>query len=205
MDINWDVLIKTKIYENANELKTFCDVGANEGLFTIFFKSITDNFNNIFAFEANKYNFKTLKNNLNNECILENMAVSDHDGFETLYVDSDSSSAMSSIIKDNDFTKSGVIYNDSYQVQSCKLDSYFAGKIIDCIKIDVEGAELKVIKGALNTIKNSKLCLIECHFDDTWEEIFNILNGLDFKVLLTDEPIQLNKRPYQIYKKNIKI
>jgi hypothetical protein len=79
----------------------------------------------------------------------------------------------------------------------------------------VEGAELQVIKGGLNTLKNCKFVIIECHFEKDWQEIHDILkaNNLIFRNLVDDVPIYIGKtesRPgisengavYQIYLKN---
>jgi hypothetical protein len=50
-----------------------------------------------------------------------------------------------------------------------QLDRVFVKKkIVDLIKIDVEGYEEKVIKGGLKTLKKTKVILIEYHKDDLY-------------------------------------
>jgi hypothetical protein len=101
------------------------------------------------------------------------------------------------------------------KVKSTSLDDYFENRPIDYIKIDVEGAELKVIKGGLKTLKKCKFAVIECHFKEDWLEIYNVLmsNNLEFKNIVDDKVIYIgetvpqpgigeNGMPYQIYLKN---
>ena len=94
------------------------------------------------------------------------------------------------------------------EIQSTTLDSYFKNKKVDCIKIDVEGAELKVIRGGKKTIKGAQLVIIECHLVDDWCEIYDELAGLQmkFREISTNEEITRDFtkgprgiRPYQIY------
>lgn len=143
-----------------------------------------------------------LINEVNDICVYENIAVSDKDGIEKIYSSSSSPGEHMSNILGYD-----VGYNKmqfSSDIKSIKLDTYFEDIKVDCIKIDVEGAELKVINGGINTIKNSKFCIIECHFDEDWADIYNILvsNELVFRNLITDEIINKYSRPYQIYLQN---
>jgi hypothetical protein len=76
----------------------------------------------------------------------------------------------------------------------------------------VEGAELKVIKGGIETLKKCKLVIIECHYDEDWMDIsqFLIDNNLQFRNLLNDEVVTYGEyrpipgrssigRPYQMY------
>jgi hypothetical protein len=101
------------------------------------------------------------------------------------------------------------------KVKSTSLDIYFKNKNVDYIKIDVEGAELKVIKGGVETLKKCKLAIIECHFDEDWKEICQVINdnNLKFKNLVNDEFVDYGSyqqipgrssigRPYQMYLTN---
>ena len=69
-----------------------------------------------------------------------------------------------------------------------QLDRVFVKqKIIDLIKIDVEGYEEKVITGGLKTLKKTKVILIEYHKDDLYlnynpKEIHEKLINLNFRL-----------------------
>lgn len=197
--MDWDSIIKEKFKSNFRNDWVYCDVGSCNGVYTNFFKTL--NPKKIYSFEANLNNFNLI-NEVNDICVYENIAVSDKDGIEKIYSSSSSPGEHMSNILGYD-----VGYNKmqfSSDIKSIKLDTYFEDIKVDCIKIDVEGAELKVINGGINTIKNSKFCIIECHFDEDWADIYNILvsNELVFRNLITDETINKYSRPYQIYLQN---
>ena len=60
-----------------------------------------------------------------------------------------------------------------------RLDEFFKSKklgIIDLIKIDTEGFELKVLKSLGERIKNVKIIHFEHHFDDMIVKNYNLTN-----------------------------
>lgn len=210
---DWDNLLKIKFKENSQQGYKYCDVGACNGVVTSFFKQIAGDNGFVYAFELNPHNFENIKHLISNNCVIENLAVSDKSGTVDIYADSYySGNHVSNIIgHDTAYRKMNVIGT----INSISLDEYFNDKDIDVIKIDVEGAELKVIEGAINTFKKCKYVIIECHFKNDWDQIFNILksNNLDFKNVVDDVPIYYgdtvpksgisdNGMPYQIYLKN---
>jgi FkbM family methyltransferase len=81
---------------------------------------------------------------------------------------------------------------DFIEVNSNKLDNliYQIGNIneVNWIKIDVEGAELEVLKGATNILAKSKdiLLLIEIHNiskgRNHYQSILDLLNNYNFKI-----------------------
>lgn len=185
-DWEWNELQRQFFIENVKENWTFCDVGSCHGFFTNLFKSF--NPNQIYAFDVNK------NNPVIEGCVFERIAISDVDGYEFVY---ENGTHQSNIIGDKNSIS-------SYEIESITLDTYFKNKYLNCLKIDIEGAELKAIKGGINTIKKCDLVLIECHFEKDWNEIFSFFkeNNLDFKNLLTGDSVSLEKMPYQIYKIN---
>jgi FkbM family methyltransferase len=208
-----DNLLRIKFVENSKPNYKYCDVGACNGVITSFFKVMAGDNGFVYSFELNKYNYENIKHLNSNNCIVENLAISDKSGTVDIYSDSyNPGNHISNIIgHDTAYRKMNVIGS----INSISLDEYFNDKDIDVIKIDVEGAELKVIQGAINTLKKCKYAIIECHFKSDWEQIFNILksNNLNFKNLVDDVPIYYgdtipksgisdNGMPYQIYLKN---
>ena len=88
------------------------------------------------------------------------------------------------------------------EINSITLDELLKDeKEISLIKIDVEGAELKVLHGMKEVIKRTKSILIENHLDEIWPEIRKILiedNGFKCYNIETEESVDMNsKRPYQ--------
>lgn len=209
---DWDNLLKIKFKENTNSDGIFCDVGAASGLITSLFKEIAGDKGKVYSFEMNKNNYNSITHLASENCIIENIAVSDKSEIVNIYADNNNSHNYTSNIigYDSSHRNMNIIGN----VNSISLDEYFLDKNIDYLKIDVEGAELKVIKGAIETIKKCKYVVIECHFIEDWENIFNLLklNNLDFKNIVDDIPVYLgdtiiapginsNGMPYQIYLK----
>lgn len=76
------------------------------------------------------------------------------------------------------------------EVETELLDNIIpANTKIDFIKIDVEGAELQVLKGAVNTLKNSKPIIIFEHglgasdcYGTTPKDIFSLLTSVGYKI-----------------------
>jgi len=207
---DWDRLVSLKFEENANKGGTFCDVGACNGVITQFFKNLAGEDGMVYSFELNPFNFEVIKGFKSKKCIVENLAVSDESGLVDIYGDHSSSGNHTSNIVGHDTTFRQM--QKISEVKSISLDEYFKDIKVDFIKIDVEGAELKVMKGGLNTLKNCKFAIIECHFQEDWEEIYDFIKSknLDFKNLVDDVPVYYGATnpvpgigpmgmPYQIY------
>jgi FkbM family methyltransferase len=205
---SWDELIKNKIQHFNKNWKIFCDVGACQGEYTTFFKeqvyesisegTIAPNCGKVYSFEPNRNNYNYLLQFQDENCIIENIAVSDSIEKVNFYSEEDTPGEyMGTMLKRFD-----IEYPFKYEVKTTTLDDYFKNIDVDCIKIDVEGAENLVIRGGINTIKKSNFCIIECHWDEDWVEIFTLLtsNGMIFKDITNDQDITIEKRPYQIYK-----
>lgn len=141
---------KEKIQKNMNVL----DIGANVGYYTINLANLVGENGKIFAFEPDPSNFSILEKNikLNNfkNVILINKAVSNTLSPTTLFLNS-SNTGGHSIVETGNSTKKIV-------VTTTTLDEYFKNftDSIDLVKIDVEGAEYKVIIGGLNFFKKLK-------------------------------------------------
>jgi FkbM family methyltransferase len=210
---DWDKLVSIKFQENTKSGGVYCDVGACNGVITSFFKKLAGDNGLVYSFELNPFNFEAIRHFQSENCIVENLGISDESGYVDIYGDgTGSGNHVSNILgHDTAYRKMSVIGN----VKSVSLDEYFSDKQVDYIKIDVEGAELKVIKGGLNVLKNCKFAVIECHFASDWLDIYNTLksSGLDFRNLVDDIPIYYgdtdprpgigeNGMPYQIYLKN---
>jgi FkbM family methyltransferase len=144
----------------------FVDIGANEGLYSIYAAKKVGLSGKIFSFEPSPRERLWLKRNVQanhlvniqvlpqaladviGEAVL-NLADAEHNGQNTL----------------GTFGYQGVTCVESVQVELTTLDLLRkSGKIpkIDVIKMDVEGAEFKVLKGSVDILQNDRpLLLIE--------------------------------------------
>lgn len=177
-DPDYIVLIKSII---GNQNLTIFDIGAHRG-------ESVENFNNyfdnprIFSFEPFKESFEVLLLKLSklSNTKIYNLGFSNFNGKGTLYnyVDpkNPNLSSTNSILQLNqgDFIPN---YSDKQKVECefMKLDTFVEKnniRYIDLLKIDVQGAEYKVVEGANNSLKNNKIkcVLIEIMIADYYKE-----------------------------------
>lgn len=130
---------------------TCIDVGGNIGVYSIVFGRRTGNTGEVYVFEPVPLNIKILEancalNGIDNIHVID-AVVSDKDGTLSFSISEDA--AYSSIRPTGRKEVSGSIIK-----KSITLDSYFIGKSdhIGIVKIDTEGAELLVLKGAKNIL-----------------------------------------------------
>jgi FkbM family methyltransferase len=167
------------------------DLGGNIGLTSVYASILTGKKGKVFSFEAHPETYKILKKNLKlNKCnnvTAKNLAISDTNCKGVIYDNLDVNRGAASLIKKNKGQK-------SYQTYITTLDNIVSEngiEKVDFIKIDIEGYELKALKGFEQYLKihpKPSMC-IELSFDvnsnEAIEEIFSILtkqhNYLAFK------------------------
>lgn len=133
------------------------DVGANYGYYSILWASKNIN-NKSIAFEASPKNFNAIQNNiqinkLEHKIKLESFAISDQEGVLTFDMGPEDQTGWGGITKE--------INNENHvSVNSIPLDTYFKDieeKYIEILKIDTEGADYLVLKGATELLKQKKI------------------------------------------------
>ncbi len=159
------------IFNLASKCRTVFDIGANIGWYTLNFGKIPS-IENIYSFEPIPYTFAYLKrhvemNGINNAEIF-NLGFSNEDGVSNFYWTSEEtgSSSMRNIRERAQISE--------VKCKVVKLDSFVEGRSvkIDFIKCDVEGAELLVFQGALETLKRDKP-IIFAEMLRKWSKTFN--------------------------------
>ncbi len=161
------------------------DVGANHGSYTQSLHRLSPA-SQIHAFEPHPTTFASLNKRIAAPCItLVNMAVSDKEGTMQLYdfADSDGSTQAS-------LSQSSVEMFDpktvSHTVETTTIDDYMknaAIKTIDFLKIDTEGFDINVLRGAQQALKRRAIKVIQFEFIPsniamrvTMRDFFEILN-----------------------------
>ena len=164
----------TKLVKNEKKLVIF-DVGCYRGIFT---KSILDLIGNkkykIYLFDINKKVKKyisyllRLKNIYYNEVALSNKNGKANYNYNKFFEAAGSS--LSSLVKNEamwNFTRKLVLLSRkefvTYKVHTITLDSFVKKnkiKSIDILKIDIEGSEYELLKGAKNTLNKNKIKII---------------------------------------------
>ena len=149
------------------------DVGAHIGESVVYFNKL---FNNplIYSFEPSPKSFKILKNNNYKNNICFNYAISNITG-NTVFFENEISHT-NSLVKINslsvDSIKKQKTINSKINVKAIKLDDFIIEQKInkiDLLKVDVQGAESLIFEGSQNTLKKTKVVIVEICFFDYYE------------------------------------
>ena len=156
------------------KMKTVIDVGAWCGTWS---KAIEPFAKKVIAFEPDKVHFECLQRNCTINCDPRMEAV----GAEVMEV---------SLTEDN-FTQAKRV-NEKGNIRMINLD-YMNYQDVDMIKIDVEGYEMQVLKGATKTLENIKYLMIELNnntkkYGSNNMEVEKYIASLGFKVLMDHWP-----------------
>jgi FkbM family methyltransferase len=156
------------------KVRVFVDIGASLGQYTFFANKVMRK-GRIIAVEPDPIRFEELARNCDkwrslsdNELIAVNAAASDRDGKIRFYTTQTNVSGglfvhevKPAVLKASEID---ALRWEEILVESCKLDTLLAGRSPDIVKIDVEGAELRVLRGAKNLLRAGKTkFLVELH------------------------------------------
>jgi FkbM family methyltransferase len=169
-------IVKNYIKKN-NRCNTYLDIGVNIATHSIVYSKI---FKNVISFEPDQYNYNQSKENLKINNVtnvkLLNVALGSKKGFvKTLQHSNHSRGCI--------FTK---LTNNDNNTKQITLDSLHLNNI-DYIKIDVEGNELDVLKGSIETIKRNKPIIefeynsLSHRYNVKYKDIRNFLTNLNYK------------------------
>jgi FkbM family methyltransferase len=172
------------------------DIGANIGYYSLILAKIVGDKGKVFAFEPAPDNYSLLKKNIeiNNykNVVLENLAISDKNGSIELYLSQESMGWHR-------------IYPSKYcgenhvKVKMVTLDDYFKENTlrdkISFVKMDVEGAELGILRGMTSILENNKKLTLLLEFVPHYirefgsdpKELLNILKKQSFEISVIEE------------------
>ncbi len=170
------------------------DIGANIGLHSLYASKLVGSNGKVFSFEPVKKTYERLKenveqNNINN-IYSYNIALSDQNGKETITTSLDGFDAWNSIagnqkIIGENFSEETIIMRtiDDFVKEHCSNIK------IDFIKIDTEGWELNVLKGAKDYLTNNDpILMVEYalnvleNFDRKLEDIYDVLTDYGYNL-----------------------
>jgi len=142
------------------------ECGANLGYYALMEASIIGNKGRVYAVEPIPKNFKILEKNIklnNYSHIIKayNLAISDQEGTSKIAVTKKSNFATmlleESVISKWMSRKLKQQTKKIIKIKTVRMDNFLKDKHdVDLIRMDIEGYEIKVIKGLINTIKKSK-------------------------------------------------
>ena len=158
LDGFYELALSRKIVHLARSGGTLVDVGANYGYFSILWLAQNKQ-NRSVAFEAAPYNWDALnanieQNGLSEQCVLVPKALSHQSGqveFDPQH--SDGQTGWGGIALKNTM--------NTIRVPATTLDAYwmanFPDKVIEVLKIDVEGADTLVLQGAEQLLRKKRI------------------------------------------------
>ncbi|MEP6850538.1 MAG: FkbM family methyltransferase [Acidobacteriota bacterium] len=177
------------------------DAGANIGWFTTLFQSVCGKEGEVHAFEPVPMMFEELEKNValnaySENVYLNNLGLGDEIGDHEMYLFADVPSGHSSLSVGNNSISA------TFRVKIITLDSYISEREtgdIDLVKVDIEGAELMFLKGAVRLFeqKTPPVMLMEMA-RETCKAFGNKPNDLikfisskaDYDFFLLDERLQ---------------
>lgn len=160
---------------------TILDIGAHIGNHTLFFAREVKRSGRVLSFEPQRIIYQMLTGNiamnaLQNVFTIQN-AVSDRDGFVNIpFIDPHHHCNFGSVFPTDLLPGEKV---QCMPIDNLKLSS------CDLIKIDVEGSEIAVLKGASKTIqKFHPIIYVEHNQEEHFSELMNILQKFDYRCWL---------------------
>jgi FkbM family methyltransferase len=171
-----DIYHQNRIIKYIKKFKIdyFIDVGSHKGEFLSYLMKL--NYKNIYCFEPQKKIFNILFKRFRKKkgIKLYNLALSDKNTFKNFYVSKFTLTSTLSKSKNSFYSrfKNFILnntssYSEKKKIRTKKLDEVIYKKKLDNIflKIDVEGFELNVLKGAKKLLLNKiKFVLVENSF-----------------------------------------
>jgi FkbM family methyltransferase len=153
----WEAGSWAAVREHLESGATFVDIGAHIGYYSLKAAPVVGPSGHVIAIEPNPETIDKLRRNIQasmaSSITVEPVACSDSDGTLELFAAPGSNTGESSLARSNAAQEGELIH--SYHVRARPLDAIIREtgiSRVDAVKIDVEGAEFLVLKGAGETL-----------------------------------------------------
>ncbi len=180
---------------------TVVEVGGHIGFVSLYYSKLVGNDGFVYVFEPGENNLKYIRENIKEEknISLIEKAANDYTGTVDFYIEN-LTGQNNSILKDFSVLEKNIASQRASNIKRTKkivkcisLDDFV--KDIDTtpefIKIDVEGAELNVLQGMKEILKDNLILMVEV--TENKEEVYNLLSSYNY-MLFTP-----NKRKIESY------
>lgn len=192
-----DVIKSYEVLIKNNLVKCFFDIGTNYGTHSILFLSQSIK---TISFEpnqnCNEYFFETCKINSFSPN-MNNIGIGNKE--ETAYLKFPKNALWNGSISNDISLKD--LDEEILEVKVDTLDNFVKKQNIgpDLIKIDTEGFELNVLKGAINTIKSFRpIIIFECNFPTNRRQIYELFREFSFAICKLPISPSLSVEKYSI-------
>lgn len=178
------------------------DIGAHIGLTAVLFGQKVSDTGRVYSFEPTPVSFKVLKetiriNKLENIITPVNRPVTESTGKVQFFISDTAVDVANSLVAYEDGKKLHGI-----ELNGTSVDDFVNGeklKKVNFIKIDAEGAELKVLKGAKETLISFKpLVILALHpiaiaaNGDSLHNIYEYIQSLGYKIYMDQKEMEKN-------------
>ncbi|TMI10231.1 FkbM family methyltransferase [Candidatus Bathyarchaeota archaeon] len=175
------------------------DIGASVGEYTF---PLTRRFRWVHAFEPNPGKLSRILVQASRrrewaKIILYPFALSDTHGETNLFLDPDGREGFSDTIMPVFNYNPGLTVREPHtflgqkaiSIKTRTYDAYFKNTSVDLVKIDVEGAEFKVLEGAREALENRmvKRLVVELHDKTMQPQLLRLMEGYGFKIRILDD------------------
>lgn len=160
---------RTTILSHLPNKRTFIDVGANVGIWSL---PMTSHFKKIIAYEPSRQNIECLKNNVTSFVEIREKAVANFSGEAEFH-------QAGKNCGDGKLCREGV--KSSYKVPVVSLDNENLENV-DLVKIDTQGWELEVLKGMVDILKNQKPWVM-IEVNENIDECCQLMESKDYEVV----------------------
>jgi FkbM family methyltransferase len=198
----YDALQILWMWERLSEGDVAVDIGAHVGIYSMLMAAKCGNRGTVIAFEPDPYSRRVIEQNaqLNPKIKpprVEASACSGHSGMATFFGrHGDGRSAL--------ITAVGGEATEAITVPVIALDEYFTEHRLRprVVKIDAEGAEIRILRGATELLKSDAAILCELHpfawqkFGDQFSEMQNILTRTGRWMHYLDSTLPLEGEPH---------
>ncbi|MEQ8384392.1 MAG: FkbM family methyltransferase [Coleofasciculus sp. A1-SPW-01] len=194
----WNMEVELAVHRilgrHLNPGHVFIDIGANFGLHTLYAAKLVGDKGFVFAFEPVPANLKLLRRNVALSGVQQQVKIvpkavsNSSEPFVTFYLPPEEVAVTASLC-------SNPVTYKTIQLSNVRLDDYWSNLDlpVQFIKIDVEGAELEVLRGAENLLKQwHPTLLIEVHgfalpnFGSNVNELRNFLKNIGYQESVLD-------------------
>jgi len=127
----------------------------------------------VMFFEPHPYTYEILKTNIDSypQMIAVNTALGSRKGVMQMFVETANQGQSNSLLKPKHHAVQypNIIFNDTIDVEVDILDAFIFDDTFNFMSIDVQGFELEVLKGAVNTLKNINYIITEVNNKELYE------------------------------------
>ncbi len=183
----WEPQMTKLLLKYLSKYRTFVDIGANIGYFSLIIGNTLIDKGKVFAFEPASNNFKFLEKTINEANLgnitIEKLALGDSESEGFIYLNDENF---------GDQRLWGEKTKKKEKIQITTLDRYFSNISTnpELVKIDVQGYELKVLKGAISLLKKKRIKVIVSELwpsglksaGDSWEKYVAYLRKYGFNL-----------------------